>query len=77
MPCNTVVQVQVEKTKWTEQARKKMGLSLTAAVSPQLAAAIRVEAGKLKTIAAVKVINPNALITGTTLGSKKLTIRIS
>lgn len=78
MPCDTRVQlVQVENDKFTIEARKKLGLSLTGGLTQEDAKRVRIEAGKLKTAAAIKAINPTAIVTGLTVGSKKLTIQVN
>ena len=76
MPCYTKVMVTLDDNKWNELARKKLGLPLKGLVSENDAAAVRLEAAKLKTSAAIKAINPTAIVTGLNLGSKKLTIQV-
>ena len=76
MPCYTKVMVTLDDNKWNEMARKKLGLPLKGQVTENEAAQVRLEAGKLKTSAAIKAINPTAIVTGLNLGSKKLTIQV-
>jgi hypothetical protein len=77
MPCDTKVMVNLEDNKWNALARKKLGLPEKGALDVESAKAVRLEAGKLKTISVIKAINPTAMITGTALGVKKLTIDIN
>lgn len=77
MPCDTKVQlVQMDNDKYTIEARKKLGLSLTGGLTQDQAKKVRLEAGKLKASAAIRALNPTASIKGMTLGSKKLTIQV-
>jgi hypothetical protein len=76
MPCYTKVLVELNNDKWTLRAKEKLGITGTR-VSEEDAARIRVEAGKLKTIASIRLLSPTAIITGTTIGSKKLTIQVN
>jgi hypothetical protein len=77
MPCDTKVMVNLEDNKWNAKAREKLGLSLKGGLSVQDAADVRVEAGKLKTAAVVKAMDPTAIITGLTVGSKKIIIQMN
>jgi hypothetical protein len=77
MPCDTKVMVNVEKTKWTELARKKLGLPLTGGLDQKQAARVRIEAGKLKAVAVIKAVKPTALIQGLAAGENKIRIQIS
>ena len=76
MPCDTKVIVKLDNTKYNRLARKKLGFAETGGLTTQQAGQVRIEAGKLKTISAVKKLHPTAFITGTTVGSPKLTLRI-
>ena len=76
MPCHTRVLVQLENNKWNKLARKKLGFAETGGLTTQQAGQVRIEAGKLKTVSAVKKLHPTAFITGTAVGSPKLTLRI-
>ena len=76
MPCYTKVMVTLEDTKWNQLARKKLGIKATGQVTEEQARDIRIEAGKLKCVAAIKAINPTAFITGLQVGSKKLSIQV-
>lgn len=76
MPCYTKVMVTLDDNKWNTLARKKLGLRIKGQLTETEANTVKLEAGKLKTSAAIKAINPTAIVTGLTLGSKKLTIRL-
>lgn len=76
MPCDTKVMVNLEDNKWNALARKKLGLPEKGGLTEEDAKRVRLEAGKLKTVSAIKAINPTAMITGTAIGIKKLTISI-
>ena len=76
MPCDTKVLVTLDNTPYNRRARKRLGLPLTGELSQSEANAVRVEAGKLKTIDAIMAIDPLAAITGTTVGSDTLTIQL-
>ena len=75
-PCDTKVMVTLDDTKWNQKAREKLGLPIKGQLSQEDARAVQLEAGKLKTVAAIKAINPMALITGMTIGSKKISIQV-
>jgi hypothetical protein len=77
MPCFTKVLVTMPTDKYTLEARRKLGIRETGDVSEEDAVRIRVEAGKLKTAAQVRALNPGAMIQGLQVGSKKLTIQIN
>jgi hypothetical protein len=77
MPCDTKVMVSLDDNKWNALARKKLGLPVSGKLYEEQAAQVRLEAGKLKTSAAIKAINPTAIVTGLNLGSKKLTIQVN
>lgn len=77
MPCDTKVMVNLEDNKWNTKAREKLGLSVKGALSQEDARDVRLEAGKLKTAAAIKAINPTAIITGLAVGVKKLNIQVN
>ena len=77
MPCDTKVMVSLEDNKWNAKAREKLGLSVSGKLSVEDAASVRIEAGKLKTAAVVKAMDPTAIITGLTLGSKKIVIQMN
>jgi hypothetical protein len=76
-PCYTKVLVRIDEDKWTIRAREKLGLPLKGNVTEEQAQQIKLEAGKLKTVASIKAINPTAIVTGLTVGSKKLTIQVN
>lgn len=76
MPCDTKVMVTLDNSKWNQMARKKLGIKETGQVTEEEARQIRVEAGKLKCVAAIKAINPTAFITGLQAGSKKISIQV-
>ena len=76
MPCDTKVMVTLDDNKWNQRAREKLGLSVTGKLSQEDADRVRLEAGKLKTAAAIRVLNPTAIVTGLTVGCKKLTIQV-
>jgi hypothetical protein len=77
MPCYTKVGVTLEDNKWNQKAREKLGLPLKGEVTEEEAKQVRLEASKIKTVAAIKALNPTAIITGTTVGVKKLTIQVN
>jgi hypothetical protein len=77
MPCDTKVMVNLEDNKWNTLARQKLGLPVKGALSQEDARDVRLEAGKLKTVAAIKAINPTAIVKGTAIGVKKLTIQVN
>lgn len=78
MPCDTKVQLfQTDNDKYTIEARRKLGLPLTGGLTADNLKRVKLEAGKLKTIAAIRALNPAAMITGATIGSKKLTIQVN
>ena len=77
MPCYTKVMVSLSNDKWTVEARKKLGLPLTGQVSQEDAIRIKVEAGKLKTAATIRALNPSAMITGMQAGSCKINIQVN
>ena len=76
MPCYTKVLVDLKNDKWNALARKKLGLSIKGGLEESDAVRVRLEAGKLKTAATIKAINPTAIVTGLQLGVKKLTIQV-
>jgi len=76
MPCYTKVMVTLEDNKWNQKAREKLGLPVKGELTEEEARDVRLEAGKLKTVAAIKALNPTAIIKGTTVGIKKLTIQV-
>jgi len=73
----TGINVTLDNDKWNTMARQKLGLPIKGGLSQQEANQVRLEAGKLKTAAAIKAINPTAIITGLTVGIKKLTIQVN
>jgi len=77
MPCWTKVLVTLPTDKYTIEARKKLGLSETGDVSEADAGRVRLEAGKLKTAATIRMLNPCAMIKGLTVGCKTLNIQIN
>lgn len=78
MPCWTKVQlITLDTDKYTIAARLKLGLPEKGQVSQEDAVRVKLEAGKLKTAATVKALNPGAMIQGLQVGIKKLTIQIN
>jgi hypothetical protein len=68
--------VTLDDNKWNAKAREKLSLAAQGQLTEEDARAVKLEAGKLKTSAAIKAINPTAIVTGLNLGSKKLTIQV-
>jgi hypothetical protein len=75
MPCYTKVLVNLKNTKWNRMAREKLGLPLEGGLTEVQAKDVRVEAGRLKTTAEVKMMNPAAMVQS--IGKRKLTININ
>jgi hypothetical protein len=75
MPCFTKIQlVTLANDRFTIAARKKLGLSLKGDVTEEQAIQVKMEAAKLKTAEAIKLMNPGAQIKGLSAGSNKLEI---
>jgi hypothetical protein len=75
MPCFTKIQlVTLNNDRFTLAARKKLGLSLKGDVTEEQATEVRIEAAKLKTAEAIKLMNPGAQIKGMQAGNNKLEI---
>jgi hypothetical protein len=69
--------INLENSKWNIEARRKLGLKLKGPLEEYDAQMVRLEAGKLKTAAAIRLLSPTAVVKGLTVGSKKLTLQVN
>jgi len=77
MPCYTKVQLfNTDKDKYTVMAKAKLGIGEKEQVTQAQLGQIKIEAGKLKTAALIKIMNPAAMIKGLQVGIKELNIQL-